>query len=616
MYESFGASVDQAAKTVTFRVFFPDNALDPRQYQRGGLPRIAQMKVIGDFQSQIGGRDWDIAAAPVMQRTQYQNLGWLYSYTTTSLADNFYQYKYFLTFENGTTRYVSDPCTKYGGSDDNENSAFVVGGPLITGVNPIGRLLPPRDLVLYELMIDDFTAEYRGNRAPVDAIWDRLDYLQNLGINGIEFMPWTAWPGGDFSWGYNPFQFFSVTYRYVHDAGDTTNKLYRLKKLIDELHRRNIHVVLDGAFEDVNAGSQPNRGFPYLWFYQTPSDSPYVGSQGQFYANFDYGNSCTEQFIRDVCLYWIDAWQIDGIRFDYARGYLRHGDRSYGVVKVVGDLVSHAAATGRSNMSFTLEDLTDNRYDAIDDTNQTDATGCWFDPFMWKAFQYAGTGQLDGDILRILNSNLDFATGKTPVTYLENHDHSTLVQNAGGRGRWYKTQAPAISLLTSPGIVLIHNGQEFGEDYFMSEYFMPGSGSDRVIPRPLRWAAEAGDGIGQSLYRLYQKLIGLRAAHPSLRCPNYFPATNQDGYGVFPDIGVVVYHRYGPADDGSVERFIIVLNYSDTDRFVDVPFPTNGVWQELLNGRSLTVQNFLLANTLINSNWGKIYFSKTQATRS
>ena len=70
---------------------------------------------------------------------------------------------------------------------------IVVGGPLITGVNPIGRLLPPRDLVLYELMVDDFTAEYRGDRAPVDAIWDRLDYLQNLGVNGIELMPWTAW---------------------------------------------------------------------------------------------------------------------------------------------------------------------------------------------------------------------------------------------------------------------------------------------------------------------------------------------------------------------------------------------------------------------------------------
>ena len=86
MYESFGASVDQNAKAVTFRVFFPDNALDPSQYQRGGLPHIAQMKVVGDFQSQIGANDWDIDTAPVMRKEQYQNKGWLYSYNTGPLA--------------------------------------------------------------------------------------------------------------------------------------------------------------------------------------------------------------------------------------------------------------------------------------------------------------------------------------------------------------------------------------------------------------------------------------------------------------------------------------------------------------------------------------------------
>ena len=180
MYESFGASVDQEAKTVTFRVFFPDNALDPTQYRRGDVPHIAEMKVIGDFQNQIGGIDWDVNSAPVMRKTQYQNKGWMYSFATERLVDNFYQYKYFVTFQNRTVRYVSDPCTKYGGSDDKENSAFVIGGPQITGVDPIGSRLPPRDLILYELMIDDFTAEYRGDRAPIDAIWDKLDYLQNL----------------------------------------------------------------------------------------------------------------------------------------------------------------------------------------------------------------------------------------------------------------------------------------------------------------------------------------------------------------------------------------------------------------------------------------------------
>jgi len=39
------------------------------------------------------------------------------------LADGYYQYKYFVEFENGTTRYCADPCAKYGGSDQvNENS--------------------------------------------------------------------------------------------------------------------------------------------------------------------------------------------------------------------------------------------------------------------------------------------------------------------------------------------------------------------------------------------------------------------------------------------------------------------------------------------------------------
>src|SRR5437868_14506157 len=45
-------------------------------------------------------------------------------------------------------------------------------------------------------MLDDFTAQYRTARAPLDAVWDKLDYLQHLGVNAIEFMPWTAWPEG------------------------------------------------------------------------------------------------------------------------------------------------------------------------------------------------------------------------------------------------------------------------------------------------------------------------------------------------------------------------------------------------------------------------------------
>ena len=141
-------------------------------------------------------------------------------------------------------------------TDEHENAGFVIGGNSAP-VNPIPQRLPPKDLMLYELMIDDFTNEFRGTRAPIDAVKDRLEYLESLGVNGIEFMPWTSWPGGNFSWGYDPVQFFAVEYRYINDPSNPADKLYRLQTLINELHARNMHVVMDGVFNHVRAGIDP-----------------------------------------------------------------------------------------------------------------------------------------------------------------------------------------------------------------------------------------------------------------------------------------------------------------------------------------------------------------------
>jgi hypothetical protein len=53
-----------------------------------------------------------------------------------------------------------------------------------------------------------------------------------------------------------------------------------------------------------------------------------------------------------------------------------------------------------------------------------------------------------------------------------------------------------------------------------------------------------------------------------------------------------------------------VINYSDFDQFADIPFSTNGRWDDLLNEQSAEVEKFRLANQLIASNWGRIYFNK------
>jgi glycosidase len=232
-----------------------------------------------------------------------------------------------------------------------------------------------------------------------------------------------------------------------------------------------------------------------------------------------------------------------------------------------------------------------------------DATACWFDPFMYQSQAYARYGRIDSHLLRILDANRDFAPGKLPVTYIENHDHATIISEAGGRHRWYKTQPAAIALLTSPGMVMLHNGQEFGDDYWL-----PHEGAERVQARPLRWDQFSQDFIGQRLAGIYQKLITIRKTYPALRSTHYFPAENHpDGYGIIND-QVVVFHRYGSDENGRLQRFIIVINYGDDGQTINIPFSHNGLWQDLLNDKTDFVQNYRLYNQYIPSNWGRIYY--------
>ncbi len=142
-------------------------------------------------------------------------------------------------------------------------------------------------------------------------------------------------------------------------------------------------------------------------------------------------------------------------------------------------------------------------------------------------------------------------------------------------------------------------------------------GAGRVEPHTLRWEF-LDDTAGQRLLTLHQKLIQIRRAHPALRSHNFYPrhydermtGFNDQGYGVDESRDIVIYHRWGVAGDGQLERFIIGLNFSGYDHHVNMPFSTNGIWQDLLNGGEYFVEDYRLAYHLINSNWGKVFYHK------
>jgi pullulanase/glycogen debranching enzyme len=621
MYELFGGTVDQTKKIVTFQLFFPDGEQAPEQYDGGGLPRIKAVSVVGSFQIPA----WDMSAPVAMPSSVYEDpvsklvKGTLYSCEVGPLPDGFYEYKYLVEFENAMPRLVTDPCAKYGGSK-NQNSGFVVGGTLLREVNDLkGERLPYSDLIVYELMIDDFTAKYKApTESPLEAIVRKLDDLVGLGINAIEFMPWTAWTypddpsKDDFSWGYNPVQYFSVAHKYTLDPSSETDKLVHLRDLISECHDRGIQVLMDGVFNHADA-EPPNLGFPYYWTYEEPADSPYVGNfeQHAFFQDLDYANRCTLEYIRDACIYWMEKFKIDGFRFDNTEGFYKADDRGHGLPKLLSELRGYLSKTKSQNFATVLEHAWD--YSSIDVTNKVGATSCWLDPYRGLSMGFLGDRpqgipQIESSIMRMLDSGRDYDAARTPTVYIENHDHRRFMLKAGGRPFWYLTQPYVLALFTSSGAVLVYNGQEYGADNDMPE-----SGDGRVVPRPLDWNGLQAD-PGQKVFALYSLMMNLRKNHKGLRSPNFYPrdwdesqtSMNAHGFGIDRVRNVVVYHRWGDDGTGKTERVYVALIFSQGSQTVSFEVPSPGPWNELLSGATVTSVNGRI-EAQIGSNWGAIY---------
>ena len=609
MYEAFGFSRWPDGR-LGFKLFIPDHAIDSTQYQRGGPSRIVSVRVYGTFQQQA----WDEASALGLSLEPHAH-GLLFALPLPPhTADGFYEYKYLVEFENGEVRKIGDPCTKYSGYT-NDNSAFVVGGsPLqVTGLDPELRR-SGSDLIVYELMLEDFTQGFRGRRSPVEALADKLPYLKSLNINAIEFMPWISWPDAHgFSWGYDPAFYFAVEARLVCAHETSLERLSKLARMVSACHQQGLMVILDIVLQHAHQG-EPHQGFPYYWLWQNPEDSPFVGqfTDADPFGNvpLDYNNACTLEFVADVCRYWAETFSVDGFRFDQVSGFYNPSRRQKGAPALIRKLNEFLRARHLDgHFPLILEDSWDD--EARVHANAMKATHAWYVPYQASMASLLGSDKHPGPwFMKLLNAAEGFNFPISPVVYLESHDQPTITNFAGGREQWYKVQPYAIALATSPGSIMLGQGQEFGRSEWLpdDDQGLPAD-QQRINPRPLRWN-ESEDAVGQQLRRLYTHLLKIRQEHSGLRSPHFYPDVYQEewtefnpqGYGVHEGLGVVIYHRFG--DD---QRFIVALNFSDQAATVDIPFPASGRWIDLLGGQEYQVEDYWLRSHELSSHWGRIF---------
>lgn len=156
----------------------------------------------------------------------------------------------------------------------------------------------------------------------ISKVKEWIPHIKRLGADAIYFSPVFE----SDTHGYNTRDYKKIDVR----LGDNND----FKELCDNLHQNGIKVVIDGVFNHVGRGFAPfidvckNReNSPYYhWFYIDLNGNSnyndglwYEGWEGNFdLVKLNLNNNEVIEYLLDAVKFWIDEFDIDGIRLDVA----------------------------------------------------------------------------------------------------------------------------------------------------------------------------------------------------------------------------------------------------------------------------------------------------------
>jgi len=446
------------------------------------------------------------------------------------------------------------------------------------------------DLVIYELHIGTFNVKEAGHPGTFYDVIERLDYLRSLGINCIEIMPATEFPGA-YSWGYNPSNPFALESDYGGAEG--------FRKLVKAAHEHGIAVVLDVVYNHFGPGDldlwqfdgwQENDGGGIYFYNDWRAETPWGHNRP------DYGRPEVRRYILDNALMWLEDYHCDGLRMD-AIAFIRNvkGEEDPGADLPDGWTLMrwvNEEIKARQPWKITIaEDLRSNP--AITAPTEHGGEGFsaqWSASFIYPVHEaLTAMEDRDRDMHAIGRAICTAYNGDVfqRVIYTESHDEvangkSRLPEEIGGGNveSYFAKKRMVLGAaltLTAPGIPMLFQGQEF---------LAPGSFND-TEPLDWEWAAAHG-----GLIQLYRDLIGLRRNFQGTT-----PGLRGQGCRVFHvnnDAKIVAYARW----DGDIENAtIIIANFANqAHQGYTIGLPADGAWTVRFNsdwqGYDHDFQNF------------------------
>ena len=348
-----------------------------------------------------------------------------------------------------------------------------------------------REAIFYEIFVRSFYDTSGNGIGDFNGITQKLDYLQELGINAIWLMPIHPSPSYH---GYDVINYYAVNSEY--------GTMDDFKHLLEEAHNRDIHIIIDLVLNHTSsrhpwfadANSSPNSKYRdyYVWSDSSGGNGWYpLQPEGYYFALFcdcmpdlNYRNPEVTADMLKITDYWLNEIGVDGFRVDAAKHLIEEGDIrentpathewyegfyvAYKAQNPQAYTVGEVYGAGANKAKLYTGDQLDQVF------NFEMSSG-----FVNSAAGGSNTG-VNSAITFALNDMPDFNFG----TFLTNHDQNRVMSMLNGNVD--KAKVAATLMLTSPGTPYIYYGEEIG---------MQGRKPDEDIRLPMQWSSDQNAGF-------------------------------------------------------------------------------------------------------------------------
>jgi maltooligosyltrehalose trehalohydrolase len=336
------------------------------------------------------------------------------------------------------------------------------------------------EMIIYELHVGTFTIE-----GTFEGVISKLPYLKELGINAIELMPLSQFPGNR-NWGYDGVYPFAVQSSYGGPVG--------LKKLVNEAHAAGIAVILDVVYN--HQGPEGNYFGAYAPYF-TDKYKTFWGSAINFDDAWCDG---VRNFYWQNALQWLDEFHIDGLRLDAVHAIWDVSAKHF--IQELRHKVDHLEQqSGRKKVLVAEFDLNNPRYVDPPSKGGYGLDGQWIDEFhhaLHAVITKETNGYYEdfGDLAHLTKSFKDSYVytgqysihrrkefGVLPkgnpysqfVVFSQNHDqvgNRMLGDRLTAKLSFECLKLVAATVLLSPHVPMLFMGEEYGEkspfQYFIS----------------------------------------------------------------------------------------------------------------------------------------------------